>query len=297
VILLVALRLNIGWHFFSEGVKHYTDPTWTSEGTLRGATGPLAPLYKSYLPDFHGMDEWLHADRPEKEADVAKGWVGQVESDLENRRQAFALHYGLNDKQQEKSLAITRDFQALVRSWANGRQEELANHAHQWRRQHGNSQAADAAEVPFRKQRISGGQAALSAEAAGWRTELIALEMEHEAALGEVLTADQRAQGPRPRADLDQPGRCDDDLCYHGGGRAAAVGFVYPHGVRRRRPVFDVRRLDAALLGFRGTSYVQSTGRDVRPLDPGHHARGALGRTRLLRPSFHHGAHSRDERQ
>jgi len=213
VILLVVLRLNIGWHFFYEGVKHYTDPTWTSEGTLRSATGPLAPLYKSYLPDYHGMDEWLHNDRAEKANDAAKGWVQQVESDLEQRRQGFAIHYGLDDKQQERSLKVTREFQALVRSWASARQEELSNHVHQWRRQLSQKQTADADDIPFRKQRLATSSSALSAEAAGWRTELIALEMEHETALGELLTQQQRDSGPMPRVrtSVDQ---VDDLMTY-----------------------------------------------------------------------------------
>lgn len=213
VILLVVLRLNIGWHFFNEGVKHYTDPTWTSEGTLRSATGPLAPLYRSYLPDYHGLDEWLHKECAEKPGDVANGWVQQVEGDLEQRRQGFAVHYGLDDKQQERSLKVTREFQALVRSWANARQEELSNHVHQWRRQLSQKQSADADDVPFRKQRLSTSNAALSAEAAGWRTELLGLELEHETALGELLTQKQREMSPLPRVrtSVDQ---VDDLMTY-----------------------------------------------------------------------------------
>jgi uncharacterized membrane protein YphA (DoxX/SURF4 family) len=205
VIMLVVLRLNIGWHFFSEGVKHYTDPAWTSEGTLRNATGPLASFYQSYLPDFHGMDEWLHSDRNEKPSDAAKGWLGQVESDLENHRQAFAIHYGLNEKQQKQSQAVTANYQARVRSWGNVHSEELANHVHQWRRQHQNRSKAEARDIPFQKERLASGKSTLSAEAAGWRTELVALEKEHERALGKLLTAEQKAAGPvaRPRTSID----------------------------------------------------------------------------------------------
>lgn len=205
VILLVVLRLNIGWHFFNEGVKHYTDPNWTSEGTLRSATGPLADFYQSYLPDYHGMDEWLHSERNEKPSDAAKGWVGQLEADMEARREAFATHYGLDEKQQIQSIAVTKEFQDLLRSWAGARRDELANHAHQWRRQQEMGKSPDAGKVPFRKQRIVTSESALAAESAGWRTELTALELEFEANLSELLTAEQRTQGPlpRPRTSID----------------------------------------------------------------------------------------------
>ena len=89
VVMLVALRLTIGWHFFSEGVKHYADPHWTSEPVLRASKGPLGPLYHSYLPDFHGFDELLHAPAPESEEHALEAWLGGVQEDWDEYRQQF----------------------------------------------------------------------------------------------------------------------------------------------------------------------------------------------------------------
>jgi uncharacterized membrane protein YphA (DoxX/SURF4 family) len=151
------------------------------------------------------MDEWLHRDGNETPADAAQGWVGQLEADMEARREAFATHYGLDEKQQKRSIAITKEFQALLRSWAGARRDELANHVHQWRRQQEMGQSPDAGKVPFRKQRIATGESALAAESAGWRTELTALDLESETNLSELLTAEQRNQGPlpKPRTSID----------------------------------------------------------------------------------------------
>lgn len=63
--MLVLLRLAIGWHFFKEGVSHYTDPAWSSEGFLRQAKGPLADAYQSMLPDFHGWNRLMLAPLPD----------------------------------------------------------------------------------------------------------------------------------------------------------------------------------------------------------------------------------------
>ena len=52
----MLLRLAIGWHFTSEGVKHHQDANWSSEGFLRAAKGPLAAQYRSKLPDDYGWD-------------------------------------------------------------------------------------------------------------------------------------------------------------------------------------------------------------------------------------------------
>lgn len=58
-MLLVLLRLAIGWQFYKEGVSHHTDPAWSSEGFLRQAKGPLADLYKSVLPNFHNWNRLM----------------------------------------------------------------------------------------------------------------------------------------------------------------------------------------------------------------------------------------------
>jgi uncharacterized membrane protein YphA (DoxX/SURF4 family) len=69
VVLLVALRVAAGWHFFSQGVEHYHDPNWSSAGFLSQAKGPWADFYQSKVPDFHGFRELVsHAWRDPQEA-------------------------------------------------------------------------------------------------------------------------------------------------------------------------------------------------------------------------------------
>ncbi len=199
VIMLIVLRLNIGWHFFSEGVKHYADPQWTSEPVLRNAKGPLAPMYQSYLPDFHGMDAWLHSGRQEKASDLVTGWVDEIQHDFDLRRQQFSLHYGLDEAQQKQAVKVAGEYQAKVRSWAGGLRDELADHVHQWQRKDASGEAPDAGDVPFRKNRLATSQATLGAEAAGWKAELSSLEREYESALADLLTSEQRQMRPLPR--------------------------------------------------------------------------------------------------
>ena len=69
---MVCLRLAIGWHFFKEGVSHYTDPNFSSEGFLKQAKGPLADQFKSVLPDFHGWDRLMLAPLPDDHPAEAK---------------------------------------------------------------------------------------------------------------------------------------------------------------------------------------------------------------------------------
>src|SRR5262245_21034141 len=51
IVLLVLLRLAIGWHFLFEGVEKLRSPTWSSENYLRESTGPLAPMFRKIAGD------------------------------------------------------------------------------------------------------------------------------------------------------------------------------------------------------------------------------------------------------
>src|SRR6185437_5539515 len=68
-LFLVLLRIAIGWHFLYEGTQKILStpggkasilarifpvpegPTFSSEGYLRNATGPLAPKFRALVPD------------------------------------------------------------------------------------------------------------------------------------------------------------------------------------------------------------------------------------------------------
>lgn len=55
VILLVALRLTIGWHFFYEGVwKVANADEFSALPFLNMAKGPFAPIFYSMTPDLEG---------------------------------------------------------------------------------------------------------------------------------------------------------------------------------------------------------------------------------------------------
>jgi thiosulfate dehydrogenase [quinone] large subunit len=66
---LVTLRTTIGWHFAYEGFYKLMLPgwsraggrlaSWSAEGYLKGATGPLAPLFQSmagHASTMHAVD-------------------------------------------------------------------------------------------------------------------------------------------------------------------------------------------------------------------------------------------------
>jgi len=54
VLALLALRLVIGFHFFSEGAVKLRDGNFDAKWFLQGATGPAAPLYHRLVDDHNG---------------------------------------------------------------------------------------------------------------------------------------------------------------------------------------------------------------------------------------------------
>ena len=84
MILLVVLRMSIGWHLFYEGLwKLNTQKTaspWTAKGYLENATGPMRTTFRKMTGDPNGY-LWLDYDA------VSAKWDRWAER--------FAAHYGV----------------------------------------------------------------------------------------------------------------------------------------------------------------------------------------------------------
>lgn len=54
VVMLVLLRITIGWHFFSEGIDKYQSGDWTAKPFFANAKGPLAGQFRQMVWDHEG---------------------------------------------------------------------------------------------------------------------------------------------------------------------------------------------------------------------------------------------------
>lgn len=81
---LVTLRVAIGWHFLYEGLTKLRALTWSSEGYLAGAQGPLSGLFHT-MADHMALARVAAADLPESATAAMTlsasgfGWVGLVD--------------------------------------------------------------------------------------------------------------------------------------------------------------------------------------------------------------------------
>jgi len=105
-VLLVALRLCIGWQFLYEGLWKIdtldTAQPWTAAGYLKNAHGPFRDVFRNMTgdpDDLHWLDEkW-----------VAASWDSWADR--------FTKHYRLDDRQKaqlQDLLAGPKDFRAVL---------------------------------------------------------------------------------------------------------------------------------------------------------------------------------------
>ncbi len=203
-LMLVVLRLTIGWHFFSEGSKHLAEPHWSSEGFLRQAKGPLAPYYHSVLPPLdYGLAAALHSDS-EAAAQIDR-WKTDLGNQWKTQLDTYRRHYQLDDAQKAETDKIGQRRQSQFEGWLDEHRDELEEHVHNWARLVQAQLSKSAEEVPFEKKRIDEAQAKLNGEVAGWVAHLRSIGHDMQEELEANLKPDQLATGPPPgdRTTLD----------------------------------------------------------------------------------------------
>lgn len=99
IVMLVILRLTIGWHFLSEGVDKYQAGNWSAKPFFANARGPMAGHFRSMV--------WDHD--------------GAFRLDLERTKVHFAIyrdqianHYGFDDAQKAQAQ---NNYGKAIASW------------------------------------------------------------------------------------------------------------------------------------------------------------------------------------
>lgn len=191
MLMLLVLRLTIGWHFFVEGSKHQLERGWSSEGFLKQAKGPLAPWYKSMLPSSQGWEDEFRGSAAAKDE---PNWSQQVSQGWEDYRSQFSEHYGLNDAQDKESTNIVERRKGQLEEWLEGNRDALSSHAHEWQRLLDARHDPAAEDVPFKKKRIADKQAELNKEESGWLAQVQGIERDLKRDLQSLLTDDNPKQ-------------------------------------------------------------------------------------------------------
>jgi uncharacterized membrane protein YphA (DoxX/SURF4 family) len=126
VILLIALRVALGWHFLYEGVwkiKHPDEFRAEAEGFLTGARGPMAGVFYAMVPDIDGRQR-LSGEYQTVEKEVeefvkdAKGVYVKVSKDSDE----------LKKKKAKKNVAVVIN-EGRTKEWDAIRARFTAKHS------------------------------------------------------------------------------------------------------------------------------------------------------------------------
>jgi uncharacterized membrane protein YphA (DoxX/SURF4 family) len=198
VLLLIALRLALGWHFLYEGVwkiEHPDEFAVEADMFLSGARGPLAPMFRAMVDDIDGRRRLGTEVRLEKDShgkEAAKDDV--LAGHWDAFRQRFVARYGdLSDdakKVYDKHLADAEkyltenmaDIQAYLAALERFDESKKAN-----------------PNTDFQKKRDRETMQKLRGEAKVWLAELDAHETAYKSDLRKLLDDKQRS-GPDPLA-------------------------------------------------------------------------------------------------
>ena len=136
-IFLVLLQLAIGWHLFYEGIWKLQNPSWTSQGYLRNASGPfaLAMRWTAGDPDVSRQGiQFVEADpapallerftikpfdpaeKPE-ERRPHKHLPEPVREQWQAYYDAFVKHYKLDSEPREQLQQAEADLTDAIRRW------------------------------------------------------------------------------------------------------------------------------------------------------------------------------------
>jgi uncharacterized membrane protein YphA (DoxX/SURF4 family) len=113
---LILLRLAIGWHFLIEGLDKVKSHTWSGEGYLREAQGPLAPEFRS-----------LAGDRLVDQLTVTGDGVISAELDgaFTNHLDAVIAFYELDSKQAERAQKAVEQVKKVAGAWLYSRPKKV----------------------------------------------------------------------------------------------------------------------------------------------------------------------------
>lgn len=192
VVLLVVLRIAIGWHFLYEGMWKYNNPSFSAEGFLKQARGPWAHKFHELLPDYDGRER-LDAQK------VLERW--------EDDRRLVAEHYKFSEEQKAEAGRVYDRYQKHLEAFLKENEEDSKEYLEKLdalAKTRAADPAADA--VPFKQKRYADEESQLRKQAGGWLSEIDKLNREYHNALLALREPDQVARGapPLPKSQLEK---------------------------------------------------------------------------------------------
>lgn len=196
VILLVVLRVAVGWHFFYEGLWKYQEPNFSAEPYFRAAKGPFAETFRGQIPDIDGrvrLETLLGpADEAESAAQASPDWQGYVDR--------AAAHYGYSEEQKKQAndFLVAR-FQQAHRYVADNR-KDVDEYLYDLERLKTNESDPLFRDVPFQQKRLYDKRTELTGKVEPWLKEIARIQQKLRSDLDELGAPESKSRGPAPVA-------------------------------------------------------------------------------------------------
>jgi uncharacterized membrane protein YphA (DoxX/SURF4 family) len=205
-LMLVLLRIAIGWHFLYEGMWKYKNPSFSAEGFLRQARGPWAEKFHSLVPDYDGRER-LDATK------MSQRW--------DEHRRLTADHYNFSEEQSAEATRIQERYQKQLEVFfdeidteeemVDGKPVVIDAETRYFEKLDALAAAREAdptAEaLPFQQKRYFDEETKLRKQATGWLAEIDRLERDYKNTLASLADKDQRQRRGSvspPKSDLEK---------------------------------------------------------------------------------------------
>ncbi len=207
VFSLVVLRLAIGWHFYREGTSKLTydkvhrrfDVTFSADGFLAQAKGPLAERYQSFAPSGHNWSRLLAAPEPDGEnsenaaGPPYKDWLTRITDDWKQLVAKFAAIPNVSDEQTKAAEAALEARKKELSDYLAEESEAIADYRHELSRTEKLAAAPEASGVPFVESRVETEQAKNRRTPQAWVERVNGFDRDLTDDLRNLLTDEQRA--------------------------------------------------------------------------------------------------------
>ncbi|MBX7071573.1 MAG: hypothetical protein K1X71_00385 [Pirellulales bacterium] len=171
VVMLVLLRVTIGWHFLYQGIGKLESANFSSSGFLSQAKGPLADRFHELIPDFWGRERL-----DEKNA------IARLDAD----RAALAQKFTLSESQAALADRVVAARKEQISDFFAENKDDIETYFHELERFEA-AKTAPNSELDFQRKRNWDKQQELQAKLKGWVKQLDAWQQEARRELSAVV--------------------------------------------------------------------------------------------------------------
>lgn len=196
-VMLVILRVTIGWHFLYEGVwKIENADEFSARPFLTQAKGPAAPLFYAMVPDIDGRQRLnlKETGKEDKEGNAIVTSEAYAGAWAELKQKAVEK-YRMSDEQATRAEELLALYSESLEIYLTESREDIEGYFGSLERLEARK-AAGTNGAAHEKKRLWGEQQKLRSEVGGWLSEIDGMGEEFRAALWNLLDEDQKARGP-----------------------------------------------------------------------------------------------------